>query len=310
MRAPLLHSRFLLWLLAAVLLIGPKHVAHAQDTLLSTPSALTSTEAPVLKVLSWNIYMLPPLAKFTRKPRRGKRIGEVLKHSDFDVLVFQEAFHAGARRKIRRQLRETFPHELGPANRKWYSLKTNSGIWILSRIPLTELGTTDFEQCDGIDCWSRKGALLAEGEFNGQRFQVLGTHLEAGGPKTIKTSQYEELRELLDAHRKEGVPQLICGDMNTHRNDTAQYELMMKKLDAVNRPFDGARQTTSDGSTNDIKQKRGDSPNGSWIDYIFYRPNGIEADIRTYVRTPRKPWNRKQVDLSDHYAVEGQFVFP
>jgi hypothetical protein len=42
------------------------------------------------------------------------------------------------------------------------------------------LAELDFEYCEGIDCWSRKGALLAEGEFQGQTFQILGTHLEAG----------------------------------------------------------------------------------------------------------------------------------
>lgn len=282
---------------------------NGQQTINSTPTELTSARVQPLKVLSWNIYMLPPLAKFTGKQRRAKRIGEVLKNSDFDILVFQEAFHGAARRKIWRRLKERFPYRLGPANKRWYSLKTNSGIWILSRIPLKEVGTIDFSECDGIDCWSRKGALLAEGAFNDQTFQILGTHLEAGGPKELKAGQYRELNTLLSQYRKEGVPQVICGDFNTHRKDSSRYDLLVDILGVTNAPFDGEQKFTSDGEINDIKLGRNDKKKRSWIDYVFYRSNGIEADIKRFVRIPRLRWSKKHQDLADHFPVEAQVRF-
>ena len=253
--------------------------------------------------------MLPPLAKFTGKQRRARKIGALLKDSDFDIFVFQEAFHGAARRKIWRRLKENFPYKLGPANKRWYSLKTNSGIWMVSKIPLTEVGTIDFKECDGIDCWSRKGALLAKGEFHGQEFQILGTHLEAGGTEELKAGQYRELDGLLSEHGKEGVPQVICGDFNTHRRDSARYDLMLETLGAENAIFDGEQQFTSDGELNDIKIARDDKKKRSWIDYVFYRSNGIDANIKRYVRMPRTWWSENFQDLSDHFAVEAQLIF-
>lgn len=125
-------------ILFALLIAHCSNLIAQEQTLNSTPSELSAVSG-TLKVLSYNIHMLPPLAKFTGKQRRAKRIGDILKDSDFDIVVFQEAFHAAARRKIKHRMKANYPHILGPANRRWYSLKTNSGIWILSKIPLTQV---------------------------------------------------------------------------------------------------------------------------------------------------------------------------
>lgn len=284
-------------------------IASSQTTLNATQSELSS-DSGTLKILSWNIYMLPPLAKFTGKQRRAKRIGDLLKDSDFDIVVFQEAFHGAARRKIWRRMRDNFPHVLGPANRRWYSLKTNSGIWILSKIPLKQIAELDFDYCEGIDCWSRKGALVAEGEFNGQTFQILGTHLEAGGSREKKVEQYRELDSLLTHFRKDGVPQIAAGDFNTKKfHDTIWYNQMIQILGVEDGPLISEQKFTSDSYINDIKIQRGDKKKQRVIDFIFYRANGLAATINRYVRMPNWQWSKHRKDLSDHFAVEAQIQF-
>ncbi|MCB9186580.1 MAG: endonuclease/exonuclease/phosphatase family protein [Flavobacteriales bacterium] len=254
--------------------------------------------------------MLPPLAKFTGKQRRAKRIGDLLKDSDFDIVIFQEAFHGAARRKIARRMRDNFPYILGPANRRWYSLKTNSGIWILSKIPLEQLAELDFEYCEGPDCWARKGALLAEGEYHGQKFQILGTHLEAGGDKHEKVGQYRELAELFNKHRKEGVPQLAAGDFNTQKfKDTTWYNQLVNILGMEDGPILSEQQYSSDSYINDIKIQRGDKKKQGVIDFVFYGGNGIDAKVNRYVRMPQWQWSKHRKDLSDHFAVEAQIQF-
>jgi endonuclease/exonuclease/phosphatase family metal-dependent hydrolase len=281
----------------------------AQTTLNSTPSDLSS-ESNTLKVLSYNIHMLPPLAKFTGKQRRAKRIGDILKDSDFDIVVFQEAFHAAARRKIKRRMQANYQHILGPANRRWYSLKTNSGIWMLSKIPLTQVAVLDFDYCEGIDCWARKGALVAEGEFNGQKFQILGTHLEAGGSRERKVEQYRELDMVLSQVRKENVPQIIAGDFNTKKfQDTTWYNQLINILGAEDGPLLSEQQYSSDSYINDIKIQRGDKKKRGVIDFVFYRSNGVEASINRFVRMPRWQWSKHRQDLSDHFAIEAQIQF-
>ena len=293
-------------------ILNASFIITEAQTLNATASNLTADSVnPPLTVLSYNMYLLPPLATFTGKPRRAKRIGDLLRNSDFDIIVFQEAFHGAARRKIWRRVRDNFPHKLGPANKRWHSFKTNSGIWIVSKIPLENLAELDFDYCDGVDCWARKGALIAEGEFNGQTFQLLGTHLEAGGDKAMKVTQYEQLDSTLKAVRKNGVPQIAAGDFNTHKfNDPTQYAKLMRSLEGFE---DGEllseQKFTSDSYVNDIKIKRGDKKKQRVIDYIFYNPNGVKTKIKRYVRMPRWQWCKDRKDLSDHFAVEAQVLF-
>ena len=45
-----------------------------------------------LKVLTWNIYMLPWMVPGNHKRERAYSIVDEIRKSDFDVIVFQEAF--------------------------------------------------------------------------------------------------------------------------------------------------------------------------------------------------------------------------
>lgn len=253
-----------------------------------------------LKVLSWNIYMLPPLAKITGKRQRAEVIADLLRDSDWDILVFQEAFHPAARRRLSRGLAQSFPYGIGPANRK-FSIRTNSGIWMLSRHPIKELGVIDYEECQGLDdCFARKGSLLVEMDFHGKTIQVLGTHLQAGGPQSIRHSQYEEMRILLDAHAKPGIPQLVCGDMNTNKAVIDHYEDMLATLDAEDGPFIGPQQFTADGQGNDLCG----SKDRSVIDYIFLRRQGASVHgVKRWIPRIRQRWSSLHQDLSDHNPV-------
>lgn len=265
-------------------------------------------KAPTFKVLSWNIYMLPWLAKTTGKRMRAHAIGDLLAQSDYDLIVFQEAFLGSARRILSKNLTGTFPYSVGPANRK-FSIRTNSGIWILSRTPLTHLEEIDYTECAGFDdCFARKGALLASTFWQGKEVQVLGTHLQAGGPDSIRHSQYREMKALLDRHAAEGVPQLVCGDMNTRRSDAENYAQMMSCLEAEDGPLTGQQQFTADGVNNDLCG--GGAANRKVIDYVFLRKMGVNGiHLKRWVPLIRSKWARKHLDLSDHFPVGAELFW-
>lgn len=269
----------------------------------SNPTFEKAASEKPLRILSWNIYMLPRFALITGKRQRAKMIAEILHNSDYQVIVFQEAFLGDSRKIIRKGLKDVFPYEYGPANRK-FSIKTNSGIWVLSKIPLKKLESIQYSECEGFDdCFARKGALLLEGEFEGHDFQILGTHLQAGGPQAIRHGQFLELRSILDAHKKNGVPQIICGDMNTAQAKEADYQDMLQCLDAEDGHLQIELERCEKGYTNDMHDK---GARNLWlIDYVFYRPNAKPANrIERRMPNIRKSWSRKHRDLSDHFPVD------
>jgi endonuclease/exonuclease/phosphatase family metal-dependent hydrolase len=265
------------------------------------------TKTNQVKVLSWNIYMLPRNIKRTGKIYRAPKIAEELKKEGYDILVFQEAFHGTARQILRRKLKKEFPYQIGPGNRKWWWVKVNSGVWMLSKTPLKKVAETEFHDCDGfVDCFARKGGLLVETTVKGQTIQVMGTHMQAGGTADTKRSQFRQLaKELLEPNKKEGVPQLLCGDYNIREADTVLYPELIRTLGCENGPLSGPYKYTADETNNDLR------PSGQKvIDFIFYKGNGkLVKDVKRFVRVFESPWHKNHKSLSDHHAVEAILEF-
>lgn len=292
---PTILFRNTAFLLIAFLFIILTQTVYAQETETSSNKEL--------KILSWNIYMLPRPALLTGKRKRAREIAKVLPAEDYDIIVFQEAFHGDARRILKRKWKELYPVRIGPANRNWWWLKVNSGVWIVSKMPLKKLAQIKYKDCHGfIDCFANKGALLVEGEFEGQRFQLLGTHIQAGGPDSIKQKQYEAIRVLTDQYEEAGVPQILVGDFNKGKDNGDSYYKMLSTLDVADYEVDSERRFTA-ASDNEFRVGGDDR----LIDFIFYRPNGVEPEklVRNVRRfRSEEPCFKNISDLSDHYAME------
>lgn len=276
-------------------------VAHAQ-------SDTTSSAMQKIKILSWNIYMLPGFLGYG-KLERSEAIGNQLAKSDYDVIVFQEAFYGPARKHIHQLLKSAFPFQAGPANKKLFSLRTNSGLWIFSKHPILTTMAIAYETRYGIDAMSRKGALLVELAVGGQRIQVIATHLQNSGNSWRKQGQCAELfHKILKHYERPGVPQIICGDFNIDRYQARDdYEAMLNTLRAT----DSDLQTgmfSYDRLTNDLEVEAGTSR--ELIDFVLTRTNEVRLLFRKQtIKVLRQAWHANHNDLSDHYAIEAELEF-
>lgn len=276
----------------------------------------SKNEDDYLRILSWNIYMLPGITNISKeidksfKRERAHQIAETMNKSNYNVIVFQEVFFGPARKVLSKQLKVKYPYQYGPVNKSGISPKTSSGIWIVSEVPLKELGTTRYRTCDGADCFAKKGAGLFEGEWKGKPFQVLGTHLNAGGPVWIREEQFKQISdELLQPFQKLGVPQIICGDMNTRFTNRDAYGFMIEALDAIDLPVSNQRFSTKPPKDNEPKNMYTTATDSVFIDYIFHRDNGsnmkvIDKQVVTFIANPTFPVKVLHGTLSDHLALE------
>jgi endonuclease/exonuclease/phosphatase family metal-dependent hydrolase len=266
-------------------------------------SGATPASEKNLKVLSYNIQMLPRwIAHLGHGPiKRAKLIPQKLIADSIDILVFQEAFDKRCMRLIKKELEPFYPYVAGPANDRKFSIKLNSGVMIFSKKPLKILDSVDFTECEKEDCFARKGALLAETEWEGRRLQIMGTHMEAGGSQTLKAGQYLEIAAMMRKHQQANVPQLLAGDFNI-RKGSLLYEAMLATFGMNDGAISGDLQFTADGLLNDMK---GYNPEDrKVIDFIFYKANGIiPAYINREIKQYRQAWNKEKKDLSDHQAV-------
>lgn len=266
-----------------------------------------------LKILSWNIYMLPLIADLSpsiepsKRKERARQIGEIINQSDYHIVVLQEAFYRPARKIITKLTRANFPYRYGPVNYK-PGIKTSSGVWILSRIPLEKLGCVRFSECGGADCYARKGAGLYKGRWNNKEFQILGTHILADGKRWQRETQFVHIRrELLDRYLEEGVAQIICGDMNTRMSYEDAYKFMLETLGAEDHKVNTEQPSTI--PCEPIQSHRKSEENLICIDYIFHRNNNsgiriIEKNIVSFIANPQIAVKKFHGTLSDHLAVD------
>lgn len=242
------------------------------------------------------------------KVQRAEAIGQLLASRDYDVIVFQEAFHHSARKTISRHLQPAYPFQAGPANSHSLSLRTNSGIWIFSKHPILNASAIEFQTREGVDALSRKGALLVELNVSGQIIQVIGTHLQNSGEQWLKQSQCEELfYRLLQIHQRTGIPQVVCGDFNIDQHTaTENYQLMLQTLDVRNELDSG--NYSYDRVNNDLQVEPGSKCER--LDFIFTRSNdSILECTQKAIKRFRQQWHSHHQDLSDHYSVEAQISF-
>ena len=282
-----------------------------------SPYASASESAPLpseqneLKILTWNIYMLPLCSQIHRNVKRADAIAQKIACFNYDIIVFEEAFDYQARKILRYQLKGNYPFMYGPANDSGFSLKTSSGIWILSKIPLRQLEQIEFKNRFGIDAFARKGAVLFEGKWKGQSFQLLGTHLQANSPDSIRCDQCREIADkLLRKFSRPEIPQIVCGDFNIEFEDKVNYINMLNLLDAENGNLQGALQSSFDEIDNQLARK--ENGKKSLIDYILVRNAKAISKIERKVFVLKERIKDVFSDLSDHYGIEANvhFHFP
>ncbi|MDG2369434.1 MAG: endonuclease/exonuclease/phosphatase family protein [Flavobacteriales bacterium] len=261
-----------------------------------------SQGSDTLKILSWNIHMLPgTIYHATKKGKRANLIAEQILNRDDDVVVFQEAFHFRTRRMLKNKLKGRFTYVFKPINFSFFSFKTNGGVWVLSKLKLEEKAVIKFDSASGSSRWARKGAVLLEGSIGESCFQIVGTHTNGG---SVNNSQFNQIRkELLTPFEKNPVPQIICGDLNCASSKTNLYEEMLAILAAKDLPRERGFQYSNHEKT-------------AVIDYILLKTNGSDVkELNKKIILIGNDWKvgkRKYpetVGLSDHMPVESSYVF-
>ncbi len=267
-------------------------------------------ENDTLKILSWNIHMLPYFYVYTKskKRKRTKLIINEFMERDYNILVLQETFHRRIRNRIKRKVKKKYPYSYGPPNKKYFRIQTNSGLTVLSDRPLIFKKSIRFSESYSWDNrMARKGAMLLQGEFNGNIFQIIDTHTE-GPPAIINNSQFHEIYDgLIEPFERENIPQIICGDFNCDIDNEKQFSELLKLLHIENPEVHYDERY---GETDKVMKEN--------VDHIFVRKNKSKVEIirkRTllfgfdWVYSLKKIFG-KTVGYSDHYPVDIQLLFP
>lgn len=276
--------------------------------LLLINSSLGSTPVSSFEVniVSWNIQMLPnSLALFSKDLRKKQSVRApwIIEHcrsKPYDVIVFQEVFDQQIARKLKKQLRDTYPFQVDPKKEK--GRLTSNGILMLSRIPMAYVDHTIFPKGAHSDAWSAKGCTLVEVKKEGITFHIAGTHLQAEDSEAAimhRDVQFAAIRKLMDKNQSDSIPVFVVGDMNTRKSDVVKYPLMLETIGVQNFPLDDEEPYTFDAKNDWNKgQER------SQLDYILLQARQTQTNIiEQHIIRPTHLYKGTQMDLADHYGL-------
>lgn len=259
-----------------------------------------------IKLLTWNVYMLPRPIKFSRQLERTKVIRDELKKVDHDVIVLQEAFYHHFSRTIRNALKTTHPFQrkLGRTRKFWQVM--DSGVLIVSKFPFKVLGYRFFKSCASADCFASKGVLLVEIILpKGKKLQLAATHMQSGqkeNRRRIREKQTNVIKHLMQKHQSPGIPQLLMGDLNIDGLQELEFHSTTRKLSMEPGVITGELISTK--STDTECFGKANTSKQTWYDHSWFRV--ISGDIieKDKQITPiRGVVNRSECDLSDHLPV-------
>ena len=253
-----------------------------------------------LKILSWNIYMLPSFPMMTGQKARAEAIVEVLKESDYDIIAFQEAFNKKSVEILRNGLTEQYPHQVGPVIPP-VKMKASSGLWILSKVPIEEVQTIKFVEATSWDKMSQKGAVMVQ-TTESPYCQIVVTHLQSAldiERNRIRRAQCQHIKDsLITPNKKDQIPQILVGDWNVYAESAFNSNSLLSLL---GNPISHHRHIKHTYPTEDYSKSE-----KRWtFDYAFVLPNGItDLQLNNQTLSPQHPWKKNRQDLSDHYALE------
>jgi endonuclease/exonuclease/phosphatase family metal-dependent hydrolase len=202
-----------------------------------------------VKLLSYNIFLRPPLIKNNADDFKNERLAEFLKSelAKYDIVCLQEMFNLANYRQqllLKTAFEKGFPYYAKSVDPHWTSGKfIDAGLVILSKYPILETDGMIYIAGNQIDSWAAKQVIYAKIQISPTFFlHVFTTHMQASyydNHESInvindraRASQVQEIADFVKM-KTDGSPYpvIIAGDFNIDsRGENAEYRYMMDTL--------------------------------------------------------------------------------
>ena len=310
-------------------------LALAAATLATAAPAASaaSTEAPRLKVLTYNTFLFSKtLYPNWGQDHRAKAIPAAPFFQGQDVVVLQETFDNSSSDALKANAAAQYPYQtpvVGRSKSGWdatggsYSSTTpeDGGVTILSKWPIVRKEQYVYKDACGADWYSNKGFVYTVLDVNGSRVHVVGTHAQstdpgcsAGEAAQMRSRQFKAMDAFLDAKNIPANEQVIvAGDMNVDSR-TSEYGTMLADAGLAGADARTGHPYSFDTELNSIASERYPDDPREDLDYVLYRAgNARPAGWTNHVVLEQSaPWSVSSwgtrytyTNLSDHYPVTG-----
>ena len=178
----------------------------------SIPVSTKDSNHGNIRILLWNVWLLPPPLSDMIVGSRASQISPLL--TDYDIVILNEAFSY----KAQLLAKTKYPYRVSLHRRYCFDF-LDSGLILLSAHPITKSAMEHFNTRRKWDRLASKGVIFCRIRLpNGEEIDVYGTHMQAGHSDAEQHSRDEQARQLaefvLRHSGEEGRRVVVAGDMN------------------------------------------------------------------------------------------------
>ena len=273
-----------------------------------------STEAGVINVMSYNVYMRPTLLfPNDGQTPRSQHIHDYV--HNMDAIIFQEVFDDPSRSVLLANLASEYPYQSSVVNDPASPLE-DGGVLIVSKWPIeAEDQFLWGNVCWQDDCTATKGIKYARINKMGQKYHIFGTHMDAFNDLedvNIRKQQLVLWHDWIDSKSiPANEPVLMGGDFNIDKftNKWGEYDTLWGNFEAM-QPLYTGWPASWDSDHNYYLRETADVP--EYLDYILPRTDHktlVSAENSVLMLRSNHIDMFRHFDLSDHQAVWGRFDY-
>jgi sphingomyelin phosphodiesterase len=299
------------WLALLLLLVSSLSFQSSNPN--PTPATPKTYEGK-LKVLTWNVQMLPRIGSIfssslrKMQEERTEWIIEHIEKSDYDIILLQECFDNKFIDAAQERLERKYPHSLLPDRPHFYKL--SNGLMILSKFHIEKIENIVFKRLSQSDMFTAKGAVLARIRLDTQSLYLVNTHLQAD----YDTKKYQEIRrdqlsciqtELIQKHLKNSESKLlVAGDLNIEEDlESAEYKSLTKEFRWKDWVYDFFKKPSTSFDKQNFWNK--EYKQSCRLDYFL--ANFTSKLFKIKIEKPRRLFGNDEIDLADHYGISAEF---
>lgn len=306
-----------------------------------SPVLAAENDPNVLSLMTYNIQAFPNYIglglDLNKLNIRMDYLSTKAMIDNYDVISFQEAWDRDSRKEIKANLAKYYPYSLDPVPVNDHNVALYSGLLVLSKYPITAskfIDYLDYQNLTDADMLSNKGALYFQINKNGRRYNFITTHTQAENDAKALGARQEEfglIRDYLINDPKLNIsknePLILMGDLNTDYYTSSQYDYMKNILNLDDNWLNNTLYQNpkySYDSDLSLMMPKGTNEHGMY-DYIvpingYTLPQKVDYQITPLRAVNYEPMYNKSynmqlysfgdVEISDHFMVQGKFYFP
>jgi len=253
--------------------------------------------------------------------KRAEAIARHILREKPDIVILAQIWHENQAAIIRNKVKDILQYSWYPiVGKKWYLLRMDSGMMMLSNQPINQKDLFEFPNLTGYDGYSRKCVFTTVIDD----VLIAGTNVQVEDSEAALTCRRKNITNikeyLTEVARKLKVDRIVlAGDMNTSEQKEAEYKYMTDEFAAIEPPLRDALRIlhpspsdnpgiTVNYTANETARHWGPTTGEFRFDYFF-----VSEKITVKQQEALSTWKIKDPadgsdpeetqDVAEHYAI-------